>query len=64
MANPVMNSQNFQQQMQGGGQAQPGWYQGGQQSAQSPYGQQQSPYGQAQAFGAGQAAQQLSLIHI
>ena len=58
MANPVMNSQNFQQQMQGGGQAQPGWYQGGQQSAQSPYGQQQSPYGQAQAFGAGQAAQQ------
>ncbi|MCV7527405.1 Bax inhibitor-1/YccA family protein [Micrococcus luteus] len=59
MANPVMNSQNFQQQMRGGGQPQPGWYQGGgQQTAQSPYGQQQSPYGQAQAFGAGQAAQQ------
>ena len=57
MANPVMNSQNFQQQMQGGGQAQPGWYQGGTQSAQSPYGQ-QDPSGRAQAFGAGQAAQQ------
>ena len=56
MANPVMNSQNFQQQMQGGGQAQPGWYQGGTQSAQSPYGQ-QDPSGRAQAFGAGQAAQ-------
>lgn len=56
MANPVMNSQNFQQQMQGGGQAQPGWYQGGTQSAQSPYGQ-QNPSGRAQAFGAGQAAQ-------
>nr|WP_241185520.1 Bax inhibitor-1/YccA family protein [Micrococcus luteus] len=51
-----MNSQNFQQQMQGGGQAQPGWYQGGTQSAQSPYGQ-QDPSGRAQAFGAGQAAQ-------
>ena len=56
MANPVMNSQNFQQQMQGGGQAQPGWYRGGTQSAQSPYGQ-QDPSGRAQAFGAGQAAQ-------
>lgn len=56
MANPVMNSQNFQQQMQGGGQAQPGWYQGGTQSAQSPYGQ-HDPSGRAQAFGAGQAAQ-------
>ena len=56
MANPVMNSQNFQQQMQGGGQAQPGWYQGGTQSAQSPYGQ-QDPSARAQAFGAGQAAQ-------
>lgn len=56
MANPVMNSQNFQQQMRGGGQAQPGWYQGGTQSAQSPYGR-QDPAGRAQAFGAGQAAQ-------
>lgn len=63
MANPVMNSNNFQQQMHSGA-PQPGWYQGGgQQTAPGPYGQQapygqQSPYGQAQAFGAGQAAQQ------
>ena len=57
MANPVMNSQNFQQQMHAG-QQQPGWYQGGTQSAQAPYAQPPSPYGQAQAFGAGQAAQQ------
>lgn len=58
MANPVMNSQHFQQQMRGGGQSQPGWYQGGgQQTAQSPYGQ-QGHAAQAQAFGAGQAAQQ------
>lgn len=56
MANPVMKSQNFQQQMNAGRQ-QPGWYQGGPQTAQAPYGQ-QSPYGQASAFGAGQAATQ------
>lgn len=63
MANPVLKSQNFQQQMHAG-QSQPGWYQAGgaQQTAPGPYGQ-QSPYGQAQAFGAGQAAQQAAHQH-
>ncbi|MDY6055369.1 Bax inhibitor-1/YccA family protein [Micrococcus sp.] len=56
MANPVMNSQNFQKQMRAGD-AQPGWYQGTQQDTRSPFGG-QDPYGRAQAFGAGQAAQQ------
>ncbi|MCG7421902.1 Bax inhibitor-1/YccA family protein [Micrococcus porci] len=55
MANPVMNSNNFQQQMHAG-QQQPGWYQNA--APQAPSGQQQSPYGQSQAYGAQQAAQQ------
>ncbi|MBB4734596.1 putative YccA/Bax inhibitor family protein [Micrococcus cohnii] len=45
MANPVMNSKNFQQQMHSG-QSQPSWYAGAPQgAAQTPYGQ--TPYGQA-----------------
>ncbi len=60
MANPVMNSRNFQEQM-GGGQ-QPGWYGGGQQTQQNPYVQQGQggPYGQQyqDQYAATQYAQQ------